>query len=83
MHPETLVVVMTAYATVSSAVEAMRIGAVDYLTKPFAAEELTLMLGRAAQRRQVDRESRRSRRSLLTAPTTGLWSLDFGLATRN
>jgi two-component system response regulator HydG len=64
LHPETLVVVMTAYATVSSAVEAMRIGAVDYLTKPFAAEDLTLMLGRAAQRRQVDRESRRLRERL-------------------
>src|SRR5271154_1690325 len=36
LHPETAVVVMTAYATVSSAVEAMRIGAADYLTKPFA-----------------------------------------------
>ena len=46
LHPETAVVVMTAFATVSSAVEAMRIGAGDYLTKPFALEELTQMLER-------------------------------------
>jgi two-component system response regulator HydG len=64
LHPETVVVVMTAYATVSSAVEAMRIGAADYLTKPFAVEELTAMLARASQRRQVDRESRLLRERL-------------------
>ena len=45
LYPETGVVVMTAFATVSSAVEAMRIGAGDYLTKPFALEELTGVLG--------------------------------------
>ena len=44
LHPETAVVVMTAFATVSSAVEAMRIGAGDYLTKPFALEELVARL---------------------------------------
>jgi len=64
LHPETAVVVMTAFATVSSAVEAMRIGAVDYLTKPFALDELTAMLGRAAQRRQFDIESRMLREKL-------------------
>ena len=47
LYPETAVVVMTAFATVASAVEAMRIGAGDYLTKPFALEELTTVLERA------------------------------------
>ncbi len=61
IHPETNVVVMTAYATVSSAVEAMRIGAGDYLTKPFAVEELATILGRAGDRRQFNLESRRLR----------------------
>ena len=59
VHPETAVVVMTAFATVSSAVEAMRIGAADYLTKPFALTELTTMLSRASERRHFDVESRR------------------------
>jgi DNA-binding NtrC family response regulator len=71
LHPETAVVVMTAYATVSSAVEAMRIGAADYLTKPFAIEELTAMLGRAAQRRQFDLESRLLRERLRTQKGDG------------
>jgi two-component system response regulator HydG len=64
LHPDTVVVVMTAYATVSSAVEAMRIGAADYLTKPFALEELTAMLARASHRKQIDLESRMLRERL-------------------
>ncbi len=64
MYPDTSVVVMTAFATVSSAVEAMRIGAGDYLTKPFALEELTAILGRAGERRDFDLETRRIREKL-------------------
>jgi DNA-binding NtrC family response regulator len=61
---ETVVVVMTAYATVNSAVEAMRIGAGDYLTKPFSMEELSTVLERAAHRRAFDVESRSLRERL-------------------
>jgi len=64
LHPDTAVVVMTAFATVSSAVEAMRIGARDYLTKPFALEELTTVLERAGHRAHFDRESRLLRERL-------------------
>ena len=64
LHPDTSVIVMTAFATVSSAVEAMRIGAGDYLTKPFALEELTSILEHAGERRQFDLESRRLRERL-------------------
>lgn len=64
LYPDTAVVVMTAFATVSSAVEAMRIGARDYLTKPFALKELTTVLDRASQRVQFDRESRLLRERL-------------------
>jgi len=63
-YPETVVVVMTAFATVHSAVEAMRTGAGDYLTKPFTLEELSLTLERAAQRRTFDVESRTLRERL-------------------
>lgn len=66
LRPEMAVVVMTAFATVSSAVEAMRNGAGDYLTKPFAVEELSAVLERAARRRHFDVESRRLRERLRT-----------------
>jgi DNA-binding NtrC family response regulator len=58
------VVVMTAYATVPAAVEAMRTGAADYLTKPFAMDELAAVLERASERCTVDVASRRLRESL-------------------
>jgi DNA-binding NtrC family response regulator len=57
-HPQTIIIVMTAYASVNSAVESMRIGAGDYLTKPFTLDELSATLSRAAQRRAFDVESR-------------------------
>jgi DNA-binding NtrC family response regulator len=72
-YPETVVVVMTAFATVTSAVEAMRIGAGDYLTKPFSLEELTTVLERSAQRRAFDLESRALRDRLRTG--TGMGNL--------
>jgi DNA-binding NtrC family response regulator len=64
LYPETSVVVMTAFATVSNAVEAMRIGAGDYLTKPFALEELVAILERAGELRHFDLETRRLREKL-------------------
>jgi len=45
-HPSIRFVLMTAYATVQSAIEALRGGAVDYLIKPFPNEELLHVLGR-------------------------------------
>jgi two-component system response regulator HydG len=65
-YSRTEVVVMTAFATVASAVEAMRIGAGDYLTKPFAMEELTAVLEKSAGQLHLDLESRRLRERLRT-----------------
>ncbi len=66
LYPAAGVVVMTAFATVSSAVEAMRTGANDYLTKPFALEELTAVLEESSRRLHFDLESRRLRERLRT-----------------
>jgi DNA-binding NtrC family response regulator len=71
LHPDTAVIVMTAFATVSSAVEAMRIGAGDYLTKPFALEELTTVLERAAHLHTIDVQSRQLRERLRTQQGMG------------
>ena len=64
LNPGLVVVVMTAFATVPAAVEAMRTGAADYLTKPFAMDELAAVLERAMERRTVEGASRRLRESL-------------------
>ncbi len=70
-RPRSSIVVMTAFATVSSAVEAMRIGATDYLTKPFAMDELTSVLERAGQKRQFELESRRLQSRLHSQQSSG------------
>lgn len=71
LYPRTAVIVMTAFATVTNAVEAMRMGANDYLTKPFAMEELVETLKRAAQRCRFDNESRRLREKMRTQAGMG------------
>jgi len=52
------VVLVTAVRTVRTAVEAMKLGACDYLTKPFAADDLRGMVNRAVERRALQREVR-------------------------
>ena len=56
--PEVVVVLMTAYATVAQAVEAMRAGAYDYLVKPFSIEEVGLALDRLLEVVALRRENR-------------------------
>jgi NtrC-family two-component system response regulator AlgB len=61
-HPDVIVVLMTAYATVSQAVEAMRAGAYDYLVKPFSLEEVGLLLDRVLEVQSLRRDNRVLRR---------------------
>src|ERR1700736_318993 len=52
-HPLTEVIVMTAYGTIESAVEAMRLGAFDYIQKPFTEQELVVKIDKAVQNRRL------------------------------
>lgn len=52
-QPMTEVIVMTAYGTIESAVEAMRLGAFDYIQKPFTEEELLVKFARALESRRL------------------------------
>ena len=55
--PDVIVIVMTAYATVQTAVEAIKQGAYDYITKPFTSEELFLTLKRFAKYQSILKEN--------------------------
>jgi two-component system response regulator PilR (NtrC family) len=57
LHPETQVVVVTAFATTETAIAAMKAGAYDYLTKPFKVDEVGLVVERALERRVLHREN--------------------------
>ncbi len=62
--PETLVIVITAYGTVEKAVEAMKLGAFDYLTKPFSRDELRMVVAKAFSFRALQQENVRLREEL-------------------
>lgn len=56
--PSTDVIVMTAYASVETALETMREGAYDYIVKPFTTEELLLLIDRLEEKRLLEAENR-------------------------
>jgi len=57
-RPDAIVVVVTGYGTVQSAVQAMKNGAYDYVTKPFSVDELKLLLERVASHLKLKSENR-------------------------
>ena len=70
-HPEIAVVMLTQYGTIESAVEVTRLGAVDYVTKPFRIEELRSRLERVARAVELQQENRLLREQLRTRPGFG------------
>lgn len=60
-QPDALVVLMTAYATVAQAVEAMRAGAYEYLVKPFSLDQIGMLVERVLEVQDLRRENRRLR----------------------
>ena len=57
-RPNAVVIVMTGFATVPSAVQAMKFGAFDYISKPFTLDELRVMLERAIEEMRITTEKR-------------------------
>ena len=70
-RPELPVIVLTAFGSVESAVEAMQAGAIDYITKPFEEEKLKLAIERGLRIRKILAENRVLRREVAS-----IWSLD-------
>src|SRR5438132_548052 len=56
LHPTTAVILMTAFGSVHTAVEAMKIGAFDYVQKPFEIEEMELKIAKAIEHRRLRHE---------------------------
>jgi len=58
INPEIDVVIITAYGTIETAVEALKAGAIDYITKPVDLDELIILANRIAERRQLIQENK-------------------------
>lgn len=63
---ESLVIMMSAYGTIDMAVEAMKLGAFDFISKPFKNDEILLVIKRAEEHDCLKRENRRLRKKLST-----------------
>ncbi|MGH7276287.1 MAG: sigma-54-dependent transcriptional regulator, partial [Candidatus Rokuibacteriota bacterium] len=62
--PETVVLVITAFASTETAVEAMKLGAYDYITKPFKMDEIKLTIANALERKRLQDENQALKRQL-------------------
>jgi len=71
LYPQISVIVLTQFGTIDSAIEAGRIGARDYITKPFRIEELRVRLDRAVQAADLQEENRLLREQLHTQVAFG------------
>jgi two-component system, NtrC family, response regulator PilR len=57
LSPETIVIMITAYASADTAIKAMKEGAYDYITKPFKIEEIKLIISNALERKNLQKEN--------------------------
>ena len=79
---DTPVIVLTAYGTVETAVEAIKLGALDFILKPFAVETLERLIRRALELRQVRRDNLLLREQLAPSPpSAGLIGVSGAMAT--
>lgn len=72
-NPSTYVVIITGYASLDSAIQAVRLGAYDYLTKPFSLGQIDIILQRLNDRIALEQENRQLARRV--APTEGASSM--------
>lgn len=64
--PETTVIMITAFASHETAIEAMKLGAYDYITKPFKIDEIKLVIKKALDKKRLERENSRLKKELQT-----------------
>ena len=57
--PDTVCIIITGYATVELAVEAIKLGAYDFIAKPFTADQLLLTVNQGVEKRQLSLEAKR------------------------
>lgn len=64
IEPQTLVIIVTAFSTVEQAVDAMKVGAYDYLAKPFGRDQLIMTVAKAFEFRKLNQENKQLKEEL-------------------
>ncbi|MGI9534031.1 MAG: sigma-54-dependent transcriptional regulator [Thermodesulfobacteriota bacterium] len=64
IHPNTTIIMITAFASHESAIEAMKLGAYDYITKPFKIDEIKLVISKALDKKNLEQENTRLKKEL-------------------
>jgi len=64
LHPDTEVIVITAYGSIDTAIQAMKLGAYHYITKPFRLDELRIVVKEALEKVRIKKENRRLKEEL-------------------
>ena len=70
VHPECEVILLTAQGTIETAVQAMKLGAYDFLTKPFSLADLEVLIEKAYERRQLRKENQQLKAVLSRSQST-------------
>ena len=63
-NPSTIVIIVTGYASLETAVQAVRLGAYDYLTKPFSLGQIDVIVRRVSERQALEAEDRQLARKV-------------------
>ncbi len=83
IKPDLVVIIFTAYATIETAVEAIKLGAFNYVTKPFTALELVATVEKGLMRADLARQSVRRREESAAGPDNIVWQSSVMEATLN
>ena len=81
-YPDITVIVITGYSTVETAVEAMKLGAFDYLPKPFTSDQVIVVIQKAVERRNLLAETVRGKKEISKAQQI-MESLPMGIIVVN
>ena len=83
-YPQAIVIILTAYPSIEDAVEAIHLGASDYLSKPFDKAQIQVRVGRLLNRRRLQTRLKRTRMAVRTlVETLPIWIILGMLAARH